>query len=426
MGLIQSLQELENRWHRWLTHSKLTIFFAVFLLSQVTLFCVLESTTGILDRRGQVRGRDFLQFYIGGKIVASGEAHRLYDQERFHEIQLSLSEINDLCPPYFSTYPPTAAFLFSPLGTLSYVQAIYLWWQIQLACFTLAGAVLFRSIQPSPEWRGTAWLGLAAFYPILSTFWNGQLAALFLLCFVVAFELHHHHRRFAAGLVFSILAMKPQIALGVGVWLLLRRDFRTLVGCGCGGLVQATVVSLAMGPKIFLAYSQATRSYPQLFRMHFISADHQHAIAGILTNHFGGAFAELGMAIHFLVAMYAGILLMRIINSQRHAAKQIAATRLELFAAMIFILLLTPHLLTYDLSYLVIPIAYGLDVRQKPHLVVSALLCAVLYLFSTLTQFYLLVGFSLVPITMVGVLRVLAVSCDSRNLDPQSSHVLNS
>ena len=127
MSPKHSLQEWGDRWCRWLTRPKLTFFFVVFLLSQVTLFFALETTTGMLDRRGQVRGRDFLQFYIGGRIVASGEAHRLYDQELFHEIQLSLSEINDKCPRYFSTYPPMAALLFSSLGRLSYEQAICRW-----------------------------------------------------------------------------------------------------------------------------------------------------------------------------------------------------------------------------------------------------------------------------------------------------------
>lgn len=412
MSPKHSLQEWGDRWCRWLTRPKLTFFFVVFLLSQVTLFFALETTTGMLDRRGQVRGRDFLQFYIGGRIVASGEAHRLYDQELFHEIQLSLSEINDKCPRYFSTYPPMAALLFSSLGRLSYEQAICRWWLIQLACFISAAVVLFRSLEPSPEWRRTAWLGLAAFYPVLSTFWNGQLASLFLLCFVVGFELHHRCRPFEAGLVLSLLAMKPQFALGVGVWLLLRRDFWTLVGCCCGGLLQAAAVSFVMGPKILLAYSQATRSYPELFRMHFISADHQHAIAGIFTNHFGGTFAEMGMAIHFLLALYAGFLLLRVINAHRCGADGIAASRLELSAAVIFILLLTPHLLTYDLSYLLVPIAYGLAARRKLEAAIAVPLSSVLYLFSTLAQLYLPLGFSFVPLAMVGALHVLATGCD--------------
>src|SRR6202030_1615200 len=120
-------------------------------------------TSGMHDRQGRIRGRDFLHFYLAGRIIAHGESHHLYDQSYFLALQRSLVEIDEKCPPYVSVYPPTVALLFSPLGALPYGRAILIWWPIQGVCLLVAGYLLFKVLDPPPSWRHTAWLGLIAF-----------------------------------------------------------------------------------------------------------------------------------------------------------------------------------------------------------------------------------------------------------------------
>lgn len=403
MGLEHTSPRRGSRWERWLTRPKLTFFFTLFFLAQATLFLGLETTSGMLDRQGQVRGRDFLQFYIAGRIVARGDVDRLYDQEHFREVQQSLVEINEKCPPYFSIYPPQVALLFSPFGGWSYENAILTWWLIQVACFWCAGSMLFQLLKPPPSWRWTAALGLAAFYPVLNTFWNGQLSGLVLLFFVTGLELHRRQRPFLAGGMLSLLAMKPQLALGIVVWLLLRRDGRTLAGLCFGGLVQVAVVCLTLSPRVLPAYAQATRFYPDLFRMQFFSPDHQHAVAGLLKNLPGGPSDEWSLLGHLLVVVYAGVLLRQVVGSRSPEQE-----RLELSAAVLFSLLATPHLLTYDLACVLIPVTYLLSARRatgRPNIPSRE---AVLYLCATLAPLYVLVGFSLVPVVLVWSLHDLA------------------
>lgn len=387
---------------RHLSRREVTFILSLFLLVNAGLFLFLEATPGVLDRRGQVRGRDFLQFYIAGRIVADGEVDRLYDQEHFRAIQLSLTEIDEIRPPYFSTYPPLVSLLFSSFGRLPYEKAILIWWLLQAACFWGAGTVLFRSLKPA-TWRRTAWLGLAAFAPVLNTFWNGHLAGLLLLFFVAGFELHQRHRRFLAGCVLSLLALKPQLAVGVVVWLLLRRDGRALAGFCFGGLLQVAAVSLALRPEVLLSYARATQSYPDLFRAHVMPPHNQHAVAGIVKDLPGGPWDEWSVLAYLLVVLYSGILLRRVVSSRARGG-----ARVELSAAVLFSLLATPHLATYDLAYLIIPLTYLISARHEAGDRNVAARETALYLCAMLTPFYYLLGFSLVPFVLVWSLHSLA------------------
>jgi hypothetical protein len=80
---------------------------------------------------------------------------------------------------------------------------------------------------------------------------------------------------------------------------------------------------------------------------------------------------------------------------------------------VIFVLLVTPHLLTYDLSYLLISIAYLLSMHQfgkedasRPEIL--------LYLCATLAPLYSFLGFSIVPGVLIWVLYSLGARTSVR------------
>src|SRR5206468_6855630 len=124
------------------------------------------------------------------------------------------------------------------------------WWIGLLISFGLAGWWLVREIDPQPGWLATSILAIAAFTPINYTFLNGQLSAILLLTFIAGLHLHRLNYRFTAGFVLSLLALKPQFAVGPFLWMLLRKDFRTLAGYALGGVCQAAWCAVALGPTI--------------------------------------------------------------------------------------------------------------------------------------------------------------------------------
>ena len=117
----------------------------------------------------------------------------------------------------------------------------------------------------------------------------------------------------------------------------------------------------------------------------------------------GGVSDDWRLAAHFLVALYAGGLLRRVVCASPPADK-----RTELSAAVLFSLLATPHLLTYDLSYLLIPLTYLLAARRAAESTGVPAREAILYLCATLAPLYALLGFSLVPLVLVWLLHDLA------------------
>jgi hypothetical protein len=404
-----------RRLNRWLTREKLNFFCWGLFLAQLFLFAVVESTPGVLDRLGRLRGRDFMQFYIAGRLVAGGEVGRLYDQNHFVCIQQILAEINDQCPPYCSIYPPTVALLFSPLGRLPYGTAIVLWWLAQAACFLLAGWLLLREAGLAPPWRLTAAAVLAAFYPVICTFLNGQLAALLLLAFAGGLWLRRRDCCWQAGCVFSVLALKPQLAAGVALWLLLRRDWRTGGGFCLGLLLQAGLVAAALGPGVLGDYVRNLPVLAGIPQLYPYQGDYQHATAGILINLLGARYRTFSTLVHLALVGWAGLLLWRVVRARLSAAPAGAGGedarygyRLEESAVVLFCLLLPPHLLIYDLSLLLIPVvnlwAAYLGTREREEMSVGL----VVYLCATFSVVYLVIGFSLVPVVFLWGLHCLA------------------
>jgi hypothetical protein len=128
------------------------------------------------------------------------------------------------------------------LGRFPYETAIAIWWSIQIALFICAGWILWNALKPLPGWRLTAALGMAAFYPIYITITYGYLTPLLFFVWAMGMELYRHRQSFLAGCVLSLMAMKPQLFVGIMVWLLLRNDIRTLVGICLAPYVRIVVV----------------------------------------------------------------------------------------------------------------------------------------------------------------------------------------
>ncbi len=380
----------------WLTPWHLNFFFGVFLTLQTGLFVYFETTYGVTDRQDRIRGRDFLQFYLAGRLVAEGRSELLYDQGCFLTLQKSIGPVDEKNPPYLSVYPPHLSLLFSLFGKLSYPRAIEAWWLVQLICVIISGWLLVKQVSPSREWHFTAWLGVLAFYPVLNTFWNGQLSAILLLAFTVGFSLHRQQRYVLAGLVFSLISIKPQLALGIYLWLVIRGDWRTLMGVALGGLVQLGLVAGILGPDVLVQYVQTAKFASSWYARYTMSPDHQHALAGILTTWFGNDFSRYALLAQGIIALISGCFLWKL-----------RRTPYEYAAAILFTLNCAPHLLTYDLSYLLVAVASMLVLYQHDQRLLLPII--ILYGAAMISPLYVATQASLVPAAMLVVVGWLFV-----------------
>ncbi len=253
--------------------------FLLGLLVALAVWAVWEGY--VLNHRPETRGcgGDFPQFYAAGKIVSQGEADRLYDQPYFRHLQDSLRD-----DPLRSLYPPTMGLLMAPLGRLPYNAALAAWWAIQAICILATGAIFYRTTPLSRPRRINMLVALAALLPLWIAVGIGHVAPLLLLVLAGGLTLHKQGKRCWAGLALSLLALKPQLAAGLLLWMLLRRDLRTLAGLAAGLIFQALAVAACLGATVWLDYLHALPVISAITRGYRYSPLFEQSFAGMARN----------------------------------------------------------------------------------------------------------------------------------------------
>ena len=185
------------------------------------------------------RGTDFSASYVAALLLRSGDGAELYDQQAERSRHLTLLPAGTVIDLPFIT-PPTTALLALPLTVLDPGTAFRVWSVIELALLALAVWVAIRA-GPRPSRIGrapraaTLLMAIAAggTYAFLLL---GQIDGLAALGLAAAYAAWRKDRPAAAGfwMALAFAATKPHLAIGLGVWLIARRDWRALGGAVAG------------------------------------------------------------------------------------------------------------------------------------------------------------------------------------------------
>ena len=177
----------------------------------------------------------------------------LYDQQVEHARHLSILPAGTVINLPFIT-PPTTALLALPFTALNPGTAYRVWSLLELVVLALAVWIAIRA-GPWPagreSGRGTAVLLLAlaggGTYAFLLL---GQIDGITALGLAAAYAAWRRDRSVRAGfwLGLAFAATKPHLAIGLGVWLLARRDWRALAGAATGCVLVAVVSFALIGP----------------------------------------------------------------------------------------------------------------------------------------------------------------------------------
>ena len=167
-------------------------------------------------------------------------------------------------PLYGWHYPPFFHFIAAPLATMPYLAALFMWQAATLVLYLLAVLAISRA-HPSPAGRGgraqppspfgggiTLLLALAfpAVFVNLGHGHNGFLTAA-----LIGFALLWLDRRpIVAGILFGLLAYKPQFGLMVPLVLLATGRWRTLFAAGATVLALTLAVTLVFGVETWRAF----------------------------------------------------------------------------------------------------------------------------------------------------------------------------
>jgi hypothetical protein len=338
---------------------------AIWIVAVVTL-----ATPGLFDRNGLLKGTDFLQFHAAAYLVTKGMGDRLYDWQLFASILQRLAPgIGDLL--YVSVYPPQLAILLAPLGRLPYLNALALWSLVSACCYLLCARAVWRHCHALRH-SGLSWPLLAvAFVPFHQLILHGQVSALVLACLSGSWYAVSRGRWFWAGFFVGSLAFKPPFLVAAALMMIASRDWRLLLGVSAGVLVQIAWDVAWLGTSALADYAgklSMLLASPEMFepkpwkmygiRSFFELLAGRGPIAAILT-----ALADAGVV----------LLVVRVWTATRSADLRVGTI-------VIGTVLLNPHVYTYDLVVLVLPIALLVNwVLTNPRLPQAPLVCVLAY-----------------------------------------------
>jgi hypothetical protein len=217
---------------------------------------VIAIVLNFLDRQ-EPPGIDFHTYKAAAVVGLEQGWSNIYNQALVAFAQIKLDS-RQVAQPFLS--PPTVAWVVAPLVALPYLASYYVWSVLTLAAFAgaIAWAVPSRGID--------RWILVgAAVAPwwVLEAVRVGQVVPLVAAGVAVSWRLLREDRNVAAGLVLSLLLLKPNTAFVVPFALLAAGRVRTFAALSTVGAVLAVVALLTVGGDGAFAYwSQLTGSLP--------------------------------------------------------------------------------------------------------------------------------------------------------------------
>lgn len=196
-----------------------------------------------MDWQGHALGRDFVNVFTAGHLVAEGRTLEIFTPRTF------LIEAKRLFDPrlpmHFWSYPPPGLLLAAPLGLLPYFPGLWAWTLAGLAALWPALKAFFRQGSGAVSTAGLAVLAFAG--PATSTNiglgQNGAFTAALLMGGLSMLET----RPYAAGAVLGLLVFKPQIALLLPVMVLAGGRWKVMAGAAASALALILVATLLYG-----------------------------------------------------------------------------------------------------------------------------------------------------------------------------------
>jgi Glycosyltransferase family 87 len=320
---------------------------SLLILSQI--FLPLD---GWYDRHGYALGRDFSNFWLGGRLALTGRVAEIYDLPRYMLAMRGLFSPDQQFMNF--SYPPHALALLVPFGALPYGLALPVW-------LVLSGAALFAAkpgtLRPWPWQTG---LLLAVSPAVLFMLSIGQATALLAFVFVAGLRLIDK-KPVLAGLLFGLLSVKPHLGLLLPFVLLQRRAWLT-IAVACATVAALVAISLIVfGIEPWQAYIANTLPYQTR-----VIATPFGFVWSLMVSPYAwyaklGAGFSTAMTLHVLTAIPLAVLaLMAYAKARKHDEPLAIAILATASIAIV------PYSLNYDLVIPVVAIAAWLATRTAP------------------------------------------------------------
>lgn len=208
----------QNQGANWL-FSRAFLFSVPVILLQI--YVTVFEREGILLATGNVVGRDFVNYWVGGSNALKGLAEQLFVFENYLVLLREAfgSGINN----HNWSYPPHFLLLAAPFGAMPYLLALFSWSVLGMLCYLTA---CLRK-----AWRFDDFLILALAPACISALFAGQ-NGLFTAALLLGGLRLGVKNPVLAGICFGLLTIKPQLGLLLPFALLASRQW-TVIASAC-------------------------------------------------------------------------------------------------------------------------------------------------------------------------------------------------
>ena len=360
------------------------------------------------EETGTAYGADFLQEWVGARMVLTGHVSELYDVDIFRMWQYDPKTVgfawktDQYFPP---VYPPPHYVLFSPFACVSYRWAVVIWLLVLIGASFLS-SILIADIANHSASKVNAvslvetkskskylWLGLILFPSLLFSISLGQKSVCWLLLICMTWRLLQCHRDYAAGMVFGILSIKPTLFFLMPLVLLRNGRWRFFAGASLSFCTIWGTTACLVPIDTWIAFLRVARTAGNYAENTGYRIDWS---CNLMTLAYSLPL-EYVLWCKWAICIPLSVYLLYCVFEDRQYAVDSPEKAFMVFASTI---LISPHTYHYDLCVLLLPILW-LAVSATQHGIVCYGLLAIGITVASFIQDYFHIP--ILPILLVGM-----------------------
>ena len=238
----------------WLTRERIRMVAVAVLIASAAGFLYLVVTaTGGVDLQGRPIGTDFSNVYAAGTYVLEGTFQAPFDSvQQFARERAIFGEATQF---YGWHYPPYFLFVAAALAWMPYGLALFVWQAVTLGLYLLAIRAILKAFAPEgAASTNPLWLLLALAFPAVlinvGHGHNGFLTAALLGGGLVILD----RRPLLAGILFGLMAYKPQFGLMIPIALAAGGYWRTFAAAAVTAVLLTLMTTLVFGVQVWHAF----------------------------------------------------------------------------------------------------------------------------------------------------------------------------
>lgn len=342
----------------------------------------------------ELLGRDFLNYYLGSKIVADGNVKQIYDinYQLNYQNRLVNKDVEKILP---FRAPITTSYIYYPFTFLDPVEAYKMFVLLQLFTLSACIYILIKELE-----LNLLYIPLLCAHPIvIINILQGQPSILLLFFISLSLLLFKEKKYILSGIAISLLLIKPQVLSIIFFLFILLNNNKFRLGTIIGSLGISLINLLTYGKNFVKDYLKFLQFTDSPYYGSHIGAS--HTIKSLLE--LGEFCLKVELSNYTIIVSLALIAAIGLFLGLKKRKGTIDSDSDVIYGLSVLITIpISIHLLNHDLVVLALPVAIIVSklktVREK----------LVLFLIYSLTWFYYFLNISyLYNVSLIGFILLL-------------------